>query len=457
MKIRQSKASNLSTLSRSIDYISNDKKTEGKSLVTCFECYIDTAPMEFELSELMYEQHTGNKFQSNDIISYQIRQSFKPNEITKELAHKLGVELAEKFLKGNHQYIVCTHTDKSHIHNHIIYNAVSLDYKHKFNNYWNTSKAIRQISDNLCKENGLSVVEKPSSKSKPYNEYMKPKKTKSGKMILEECINQIIEDERCKTFEDFITLIKAKGYQVKFGKYISFKANNMERFRRCKSLGEYYTEASIKERIENKKYSIPVSNVDLPIRTQVINKCRTNSQELKDIKKISNLLNFLDTIDVKYYKDIDLKIKEIDRQAHETKSTIKELNNKFNSYAKVAIYISTYNKYKTLSDEYKKIFNKSKKIKFESQHRSELLSFDFAKKFLDENQINLNLDLKTLNNKNLALKQEVDSLTKDFKFMLNQMSNLKEAKNLIDNILNETTQERDIKINKNVYRNQEII
>lgn len=450
LKIRQAeKQPKLYTLNKSISYIMNEKKTENKSLITCYECSAETAATEFEIFHSLYEKQTSNEFKTKDIIAYQIRQSFKPNEITSELAHQLGIELAKEFLKDNNQYIVCTHTDKAHIHNHIIFNAVCLDYNHKFNNYLNTSKEIRNISDKLCKQNNLSVVETKNFKGKHYKEWLEDKKGNSWKSILKNCIDECIEDKECKDFKDFIKLMKNKGYTIKFGKYISFKAENQERFTRGKTLGDYYTENSIKDRIESKNIN---NSFDLPVKMQIMNKYQTNNKELKDIKKITDLLNFLDSVNIKYYKDINLKIEEVEKQARETKATINKLNDKFNSYSKVAIYIDTYNKYKNLNDTYKSIFNKKKKFEFETKYKSELLSFEFAKSKLDKDQVNVNLDITKLNDKVINLKLKVEELTKDFKLLSNDINSLKVAKKLVDSILNEPKNEKIA--NKNIYKNQ---
>ena len=147
-----------------IDYVANPQKTDNGKLITGYGCDSRTADAEFLLAKRQYIAATGRVRGADDVIAYHVRQSFKPGEITPEEANRLGVEFAKRFTKGNHAFVVCTHIDKSHIHNHIIWSSVSLEYDRKFRNFWGSTKAVRQLSDTICIENGLSIVENP----KPY-------------------------------------------------------------------------------------------------------------------------------------------------------------------------------------------------------------------------------------------------------------------------------------------------
>ena len=152
-------------------YAMNPNKTENGKLISAFACDPHTADAEFLLSKRQYRQFTGRE-QRSDVIAYQVRQSFKPGEVTPEEANRIGVEFAERFLKGKHAYIVCTHTDRRHIHNHILWNSTTLDCRGKFNNFWGSSRAVRALSDTLCIEHGLSVVEAPKRRGKSYNKWL---------------------------------------------------------------------------------------------------------------------------------------------------------------------------------------------------------------------------------------------------------------------------------------------
>lgn len=155
-----------------IDYVANPQKTDNGKLITGYGCDSRTADAEFLLAKRQYIAATGRVRGTDDVIAYHVRQSFKPGEITPEEANRLGVEFAKRFTKGNHAFVVCTHIDKSHIHNHIIWSSVSLEYDRKFRNFWGSTKAVRRLSDTICIENGLSIVENPKLHRKSYNKWL---------------------------------------------------------------------------------------------------------------------------------------------------------------------------------------------------------------------------------------------------------------------------------------------
>ena len=139
------------------DYAQNPEKTAKGELVTGYECDPMTADEEFLLSKRQYEHITG-RIQKHDVIAYQIRQSFKPGEVTAEEANKIGYETAMRWTKGRYAFIVATHTDREHIHNHIIYNSTSLDSTRKFRDFYFSAIALRRLSDMICMEHKLSVI-----------------------------------------------------------------------------------------------------------------------------------------------------------------------------------------------------------------------------------------------------------------------------------------------------------
>ena len=163
-----------------IDYVANPKKTDDGRLITGYACDSRTVDAEFLLAKRQYIAATGRVRGADDVIAYHVRQSFRPGEITPEEANRLGVEFAKRFTKGNHAFVVCTHIDKSHIHNHIIWSSVSLEYDRKFRNFWGSTKAVRQLSDTICIENGLSIVENPKPHGKSYNKWLGDQAKPSG-------------------------------------------------------------------------------------------------------------------------------------------------------------------------------------------------------------------------------------------------------------------------------------
>lgn len=199
-----------------IDYVKNPEKTDHGKLITSWQCDSRTADAEFLLSKHQYIKKTGRVRGEDDVIAYHLRQSFRPGEITQEEANRLGCELARRFTKGNHAFIVCTHIDKAHIHNHIIWNSTALDESRKFRNFWGSTKAIRRLNDTICTQNGYSIVENPKAKGKSYDKWLGDLKKPSHR----ERICFAIDDALAKNPENFdalLELLHQAGYEIKQG------------------------------------------------------------------------------------------------------------------------------------------------------------------------------------------------------------------------------------------------
>jgi len=241
------KRNSSSVISDIIDYVKNPEKTDGGSLITSFACDSRIADDEFMLAKGEYEFITGRDQGKHDIIAYHIRQSFKPGEIDAETANRLGYELAMSFTKGNHAFVVATHIDRKHIHNHIIFNSTALSCERKFNNFKGSSKAVRRISDILCIENGLSIIENPKpSKGRNYVEQMGRPATWQEK--LKANIDEALPS--CMSFTDFLAAMRAAGYAVNDKrKHITFTAPGQIKPTRLDTLKGDYTEEAIRERL----------------------------------------------------------------------------------------------------------------------------------------------------------------------------------------------------------------
>ena len=230
------------------DYSQNAEKTNDGEFISSYECDPKTADEEFLLSKRQY-QHTTGRQQKNNIIAYQIRQSFKPGEITPEEANQVGYETAMRWTKGKHAFIVATHIDKAHIHNHIIYNSTSLDASRKFNNFFLSGLAVQRLSDMVCLEHGLSIIT-----PKPYRERQKrtiyPKK-RTQRDELCDAIDSVLS-QKPKRFEDFIQSLAAMGFEFKDGKQPAFKGKEQKRFIRLRSLGEGYSKEELQAIISGK-------------------------------------------------------------------------------------------------------------------------------------------------------------------------------------------------------------
>ena len=223
-----------------IDYVANPKKTDNGRLITGYACDSRTADAEFLLAKRQYIAATGRVRGTDDVIAYHVRQSFRPGEITPEEANRLGVEFAKRFTKGNHAFVVCTHIDKSHIHNHIIWSSVSLEYDRKFRNFWGSTKAVRRLSDTICIENGLSIVENPKPHGKSYNKWLGDQAKLSHRELLRVAIYNALSQSPAD-FEELLKLLQEYGCEVsKRGKSYRLKLSGWEKAARMDSLGEGY-------------------------------------------------------------------------------------------------------------------------------------------------------------------------------------------------------------------------
>jgi hypothetical protein len=234
-------------LGRSVNYAENPNKTEQGDWVTSYECDPLIADDEFLFSKNQYAAITGREQGTHDVIAYHLRISFKPGETDAQTANKIGSDLAFKLTKGNHAFVCCTHTDKQHIHSHVVINSTSLDCMKKFRNFKGSSFAVRRIADHLCIENGLSIVTNPKPSRGSYANWQGDEKPPSNREKLEQMIDAALEN--CKDYDAFIAAMIAAGCEVKLNKHLAFKIPGAKRFARCNSLGDDYTEEAISERL----------------------------------------------------------------------------------------------------------------------------------------------------------------------------------------------------------------
>ena len=256
-----------------IDYGKNPDKTQDGKLISAYECDPATVDAEFLLSKSKYKAITGRVQKwDEDILCYQIRQSFLPGEVTPEEANRIGYELGMSWTKGKHAFIVTTHIDKAHVHNHIYYNSTSMDCTRKFRNFWNSSFAIRRVSDRICLEHGLSIVKNPKprrkGKFKNYGEWLGGNKPPTFQERLRAQIDAALL-QKPADFEAFLSLMKAAGYEVKHGRggALSFRCPGQERFTHCRTstLGEGYGPEDIRAVIEGCA-PLPSSRVAEPVK-----------------------------------------------------------------------------------------------------------------------------------------------------------------------------------------------
>ena len=232
-----------------VDYVKNPQKTDRGKFIYGYECDTRIADAEFLLCKRQYTNLTGRSRGEDDVIAYHLRQSFKPGEVTPEEANQIGRELAQKLTKGNHAFVVCTHVDKHHVHNHIIINSTTLDCTRKFRNFWGSTWAIRRMNDTLCLEHGLSIVEDPKPSRSHYGTWLGNKKQPSFQEQIRQAIDAVLKDKP-KDFEEFLEKMEATGIEVnRERKNLRFRVQGQENYTRCNTLKGDYTEQALKERI----------------------------------------------------------------------------------------------------------------------------------------------------------------------------------------------------------------
>ncbi|MFD0966259.1 relaxase/mobilization nuclease domain-containing protein [Seminibacterium arietis] len=244
------------TLKKAIDYICNGDKTDDEIYVTTHLCSRENAHKEFELTKKQFNSRTKT-------LAHHLIQSFVPEEVSFEEAHQVGIELCEKVLEGKYEYVLATHIDKDHIHNHIIFNSIDVDEGKVYHSYYGSYMNIRSQSDKLCKEHNLSVIDQETEKEineikrrkfVNWYDWNEDKKGKSYKSRLQFDMDRVIQ--KAINWEHFLKIMEQYRYEIKFGKYIAFKQKNQQRFTRAKTIGDNYTEEKIKERIRNKDKEI---------------------------------------------------------------------------------------------------------------------------------------------------------------------------------------------------------
>ena len=254
-------------ISAIIDYTENPQKTDGGRLITSWQCDSRIADAEFLFAKNQYTQKTGRVRGEDDVIAYHLRQSFVPGEITPEDANRLGCELAKRFTKGNHAYIVCTHIDKAHIHNHVIWNSTALSQTRKFRNFWGSSRAVRRLNDTICIENGYSIVENPKRHGKSYNKWLGDKKKPSHRERICADIDDALA-QKPDSFEALLELLRQAGYKVKGKKVPSLLGGKQKKSIRMDTLGDGYTPANLRAVIAGEKAHTPRKNAAAPVKPQ---------------------------------------------------------------------------------------------------------------------------------------------------------------------------------------------
>ena len=372
------------TLSKAIAYILNPEKTDEKLLVSSYGCASETAAREFEWTRKIAEQKGMNPVR---IIARHVIQSFEIGEVTPELAHEIGKQFADEILEGKYEYVLTTHIDKDHVHNHLIFNAVDFVDYHAYKSYKRLYYDMREVSDRLCKENGLSVIPPSQNKGMGYKEYTEAKRGTSWKQKLKQTIDRLVIT--AKDYDDFLRLMQEAGYEIKTGKYISFRAEGQERFTRSKTIGENYTEERIKERIagrtprKSQRQTTPkgISLIgDIQERIRLINsKGYEHKAKLTILKEAARTLNYLTDNNLLQYADLEKKVEDVHSSYDRTGKELKVVEARLREVQPLIKNISNYQRLKPVYDAFQKAKDKPS---FKAKHEAELVIFEAARSTL---------------------------------------------------------------------------
>ena len=425
-------------MSKAIAYILNPEKTDEKLLVSSYGCASETAAREFEWTRKIAEQKGMNPVR---IIARHVIQSFEIGEVTPELAHEIGKQFADEILGGKYEYVLTTHIDKDHVHNHLIFNAVDFVNYHAYKSYKRIYYDMREVSDRLCKENGLSVIPPSQNKGMGYKEYTEAKRGTSWKQKLKQTIDRLVIT--AKDYDDFLRLMQEAGYEIKTGKYISFRAEAQERFTRSKTIGENYTEERIKERIagrtprRNRRQTVPkgISLIgDIQERIRLIDsKGYEYKAKLTILKEAARTLNYLTENNLLQYADLEKKVEDVHSSYDRTGKELKDVEARLREVQPLIKNISNYQRLKPVYDAFQKAKDKPG---FKAKHEAELVIFEAARSTLLAMQGDEKLpSLKTLQTEQQRLLDERQRLYDERAKLKKEAKQIETIKSNVDTFL----------------------
>ena len=430
-----------------IDYVANPQKTDGGKLITGFACESRTADAEFLLAKRQYIAATGRVRGKDDVIAYHVRQSFMPGEITPEEANRLGVEFAKRFTKGKHAFVVCTHIDKAHVHNHIIWSAVTLDCDRKFRNFWGSTKAVRRLSDTICIENGLSIVENPKPHGKSYNKWLGDQAKPSHREQLRLTIDQALA-QKPADMDALFQLLRDAGCEVsKRGKFYRLKLPGWDKVARLDSLGEGYTLDDLlailsgqKKHTPRKKSAVQAAPPKVNLLVDIQAKLQagkgagyTRWAKVFNLKQMAQTMNFLTEHNLLDYAVLEEKAEAATARHNELSVQIKAAEKRMAEIAVLRTHIVNYAKTRETYVAYRKAgYSK----KFREEHEADILLHQAAKNAFDELGVKKLPTMKSLQAEYAQLLDEKKKAYGEYRRSREEMRELMTAKANVDRILN---------------------
>lgn len=428
-----------------IDYVENPQKTDFGKFIYGYECDTRIADAEFLLSKRQYFNQTGRSQGADDVIAYHLRQAFKPGEVTPEEANQIGRELALKLTKGNHAFVVCTHIDKHHVHNHIIINSTTLDCQKKFRNFWGSTWAIRRMNDKLCLEHGLSIVEDPKPSRTHYGTWLGNKKQPSFQEQIRRAIDAALE-EKPKDFEELLKKLEAAGIEVnRERKHLRFRVPGQEKYTRCDTLKGDYTEQAIKERIAGTRTvkpqrvapTKPVSKVGLLVDIEAAIRAGKGPgyerwAKVFNLKQLSQAVIYLKEHGNMSYEDLQERTVAVTERFNALSTQIKDMESKMTANGELQKQIVNYAKTRAVYIEYRKAgYSK----KFRSEHETEILLHQAAKKHFDSLGITKLPSVKSLREEYDGLLEQKRKAYAAYKQARAEMKELHNVKANVDYLL----------------------
>ena len=423
-----------STLSKALDYIENPDKTDGKMLISSFGCSYETADIEFGYT-------LSQALDKGSNLAFHLIQSFAPGEVDYEKAHEIGKQLADAVTKGQHEYVVTTHIDKGHIHNHVIFCAVNFVDHHKYNSNKRSYYGIRNMSDKLCRENGLSVVVPgKGSKGKSYAEYQAEKTGTSWKGKLKIAVDALIP--QVSSFEELLQRLQAAGYEIKPGKYVSCRAPGQERFTRLKTLGADYTEEAIRERIAGRRAKAakaPREQRGVSLLIDIENSIKAAQSKgyeqwakIHNLKQAAKTMNFLTEHKIEQYADLVSRIEEMAAESGQAADALKDAEKRLADMAVLIKNVSTYQKTKPVYDAYRKARNREK---YRAGQEQAIILHEAAARSLKATGIAKLPNLAALQSEYEALQAQKEALYADYGKLKKKVREYDIIKQNIDSIL----------------------
>lgn len=381
-------------------YAKNPEKTRNGELISAYACDPKTVDAEFLLAKREYRTLTG-RAHKKDVIAYQVRQSFRPGEVTPEEANRIGYEFASRFLKGRHAFIVATHCDTAHVHNHIIWNSTTLDCQHKFRDFLGSGRAVARLSDLICLEHELSVIENPRRGNHSYRKWLGERAAPSHRDLLRAAIDGALENKP-RDFETFLSMVAKAGYTIGRGKHLTFRGEGQKQNIRLRSLGEGYSEAEIRAVIAGERTHEPQKNMRKVRAAYTPQKEKPESQLLIDIqaklkagkgvgyerwatkfnlKQMAQTVAYLQEHGLMDYEQLTAKTSEVTASYHALSEKIRSAEKRMAEIAVLKTHIIHYVKTREVYAGYRKAGYSKKYL---AEHESEITLHKAAKKAFDE-------------------------------------------------------------------------